>query len=109
MFNQKTIYLPGGLSYEERCKLAEEILFTLGDYTTDYWESPKVKKILDVLADYISRSKEFRQNNSHPTLGANRKEKLYKGDKRMINFSDLLREIKDQLGIDDVVDEPYEA
>lgn len=106
-FNGKTFPLPGGKTYEERNKIINDILAEYEEYFLASWESPRTKKILEMMGTYLSRAKEFRKDMTHPTLGANREGKLYGGDTKFIPFTYLHKEIKDMLGLDNK-DDIYE-
>ncbi len=106
--NNKKIKLPGGKTYQERLDIINGILAEYEDVFSEYWESSRTKTSLNIMADYLSRSKEFRENNPNPTLGANRKQRLYKGDKDMIPFSSLHKQTKELLGLEDDTQDSYE-
>lgn len=101
------IYLPGGLTYEQRVKFIQPILDKYQNLFLLYWDSPKILKILDILGAYLSRAKDFK-NSEYPTLGANKEGRMYKGDKLQILFSDAYQELKQQLGLDDAYEETEE-
>lgn len=106
-YNNETVYLPGGKTYEERIEIVNDIINKYDDYINTYWEYPRVQSMLDIMGDYLARSKEFKENNKAPVLGVHRKRKLYKGDKNNLPFSSLYREYREQLGLDDK-DDIYE-
>lgn len=97
----KQIYLEGGLSYEERRQVVDDLCNEYSDYFSLHFDSPKTRTCLDMLTSYMARAKEFkpRQNG---VLGSLKARRLYGGeyDEYNILFDDLSKKDKAKIGLD---------
>lgn len=98
LLNRQTIALDKSLSFGERFSLVNNILTDHRTLIEEYWEEPKTKVMLDVLANYL-----------YPPAGMNRvmKEELSvrkhremnRGSHKYILFSELTDEDQKNLGL----------
>lgn len=107
--DNKSTYLPGGKTYEQRKVIVEGICNKYDDYFTKHFDSRKTETILGMLATYLSRAKEFKQNNDHPVLGSDHTKRLYVYDDRTMLFSAMNDGLKWQLGLEEDMDDTPEC
>jgi hypothetical protein len=102
MPDSKKVNLPGNLTYQERIEIVSKLIEEYYEYFTERWENTRTMVCLDVMATYLSQSKEFKDGS---TLSYRKKHELENPQDRKSPyalFSELSLKQQASMGLVDV-------